>query len=75
MKISLSVLLGILAVLVVVGSVFGAAIKFDKPLPGATHGTLGVNQQLEIQKAAMQEMRTKMENWAAFTGYSSGTNR
>jgi hypothetical protein len=58
-----------------VGLASAAAITFTKPLPSATHGTLGVNEQLEIQKAAMEEMRTKMENWAVYTGYSSGTGR
>lgn len=65
----------LVTLLMLVGLASAAAITFVKPLPSATQGTLGVNQQLEIQKAAMEEIRLKMENWAAFTGYSSGTGR
>jgi hypothetical protein len=71
----INILLGMVAILMVALGVHAAAINFSKPLPSAEQGTLGVNQQLEIQKAAMEEMRTKMVNWAAYTGYSSATSR
>lgn len=75
MNMKLTVIFCIFALVVGAGSAISAALNFTKPLPSATHGTLGVNQQLEIQKAAMEEIRARMENWAVFTGYSSGTSR
>lgn len=65
----------LLIILSLVGLASAAALTFTKPVPNATHGTLGVNQQLEMSKAAIEEIKTKMENWAAFTGYSTGTGR
>lgn len=47
-------------------------LTFNAQLPSATQGTLGVNQQLEIQGAAISEIRTKMNTWAVYTGYSTG---
>lgn len=52
-----------------------ANLHFTKSMPSATQGTLGTNQKLEMQKAVIDEMKTKMENWAVYTGYSTGTNR
>lgn len=65
----------IVMLLGIVGIAAATSLNFSAPLPSATNSTIGMNQQLEIQKAAMQEIRTKMENWAAFTGYSSGSGR
>lgn len=67
----------IVALLLVVffaSAVWAASINFSAPLPDASHGA-GINEQLTIQKTAMAELRTKMQNWATFTGYSARSGR
>ena len=56
-------------------SAFAASLDFRATLPSATQATLGAGRQLEIQKAAITEIRVKMQNWATFSGYSAGTTR
>lgn len=66
----------LIAVMLIIGSVLGAfaagGLTFNTTIPGATDSTLGANEILEKQKAAITEIRTKMNTWAVYTGYSTG---
>lgn len=68
-------IIAICLMLVVVTLAFADSLSFVKPIPAATQSTWGSNQQLELQGAAITEIRTKMQNWATFSGYSAGTTR
>ena len=69
------IVIAIIIVLAVATMAIAANMHFSSTLPGATYGTRGTNEKLELQKAAIEELRTKMNNWATYTGYSTGTNR
>ena len=68
-------LVGVLFCLIFTLSAFAGSLKFTATLPSATQSTLGANQRLDIEGAAFTEIRTKLQNWATYTGYSAGTAR
>lgn len=65
----------LIALVMLSGIAFAAAFTFSATNPGAETATLGENQKLEQQKAAIAEVRTKMEAWATFSGYSARSGR
>jgi hypothetical protein len=52
-----------------------ARFTWTQTVPDSTYGTRGTNEKLEMQKAVIAEIKTKMTNWATFTGYSDGSGR
>ena len=69
-----SIVFGCLLVLVLASVAYAASINFVKPVPDPSFSA-GQNMKETIQKEAIEEIRTKMTNWATFSGYSARSGR
>lgn len=56
------------------GVALAASIDFVRPVPNPALSA-GQNMKETIQKESIEEIQTKMQNWATFTGYSARSGR